>query len=137
MLPTFAALAGASMEKCLPLDGLDVSAALLGGKPSGRSEIVYNIEPFRAAIRQGDWKLVWQTLLPSRTELFNLADDPNETRDLSADHPQKVAELQARIEQLAGEAQKPLFFATGMKAVSEGIFGPAPIPTGEPSEELP
>jgi arylsulfatase A-like enzyme len=137
ILPTFAALAGASTEKCLPLDGLDVSASLLSGEPSGRSEIVYNIEPFRAAIRQGDWKLVWQTLLPSKAELFNLVDDPNETRDVSAEHPQKVAGMQARLEQLATEAQKPLFFATGMKAVSEGIFGPAPIPTGEPAEDLP
>lgn len=69
--------------------------------------------------------------------MFNLAGDPNESRDLSAEHPEKVSQLQSRLEQLASEAQKPLFFATGMKAVSEGIFGPAPIPTDEPAEELP
>ena len=31
------------------------------GKPSPRTQIVYNIEPFRAGIRQGDWKLNWRT----------------------------------------------------------------------------
>ncbi len=137
ILPTLASLAGASTEKCLPLDGFDVSPALLRGEPSARTEVVYNIEPFRAALRQGDWKLVWRTLLPTKVELFNLADDPNESRDLSAEHPEKVSQMQSRLEQLASEAQKPLFFATGMKAVSEGIFGPAPIPTDEPAEDLP
>ena len=35
---------------------------------------MYNIEPFRGAVRQGDWKLVWRSLLPSKIELFNIAD---------------------------------------------------------------
>ena len=135
MLPTLASLAGASTEKCLPLDGMDISGAMLRGEPSGRTEVVYNIEPFRAAIREGDWKLVWRTFLPSKVELFNLADDPSETRDLSSEQPAKVAELQARIEKLATGAQKPLFFNTATKAVSEGIFGPAPIPISDGGEE--
>lgn len=40
ILPTLASLAGASTEKCLPLDGLDVSPALLRGEPSARTEVV-------------------------------------------------------------------------------------------------
>ena len=35
------------------------------GKPSPRDEVVYNVEPFRAGVRQGDWKLVWRAPLPS------------------------------------------------------------------------
>ena len=135
VLPTLASLAGASTEKCLPLDGIDMSGALLRGEPPGRTEIVYNIEPFRAAIREGDWKLVWRTLLPSKVELFNLAEDPDETRDLSATNPQKVEELQARIGHLADSAQKPLFFTTASQAIAEGIFGPAPIPIADGGED--
>ena len=129
ILPTLAALGGASTDKCQPLDGIDISSALLGKGQPARTEVVYNIEPFRAAIREGDWKLVWRTLLPAKAELFNIAEDPNESRDLAASNPEKVTELQARIGQLATEAEKPLFFTTAAEAVTEGIFGPAPIPT--------
>lgn len=129
MLPTLVKLAGGSTEKCKPLDGRDVWPAIAEGQPTGRDELVYNIEPFNAAVRQGDWKLVWKTVLPSKLELFNLADDPNEKSDLAEKQPDKVRELQARIEKLAAEAAKPLFMEASVKAVFGGLFGPAPIPT--------
>ena len=69
---------------------------------------MYNIEPFRAAIREGDWKLIWRTLLPQSVELFNITKDPSETTNLAAEQPEKVAELQGRINKLAAEAQKPI-----------------------------
>jgi len=71
MYPTLAALAGASFAKAKPLDGVNVWSAIAEGKPSPRTEVVYDIEPFRAAVRQGDWKLVWQVTVPSKVELFN------------------------------------------------------------------
>lgn len=129
MLPTLAKLAGASTAECKPLDGMDVWPAIAEGKESGRDEVVYNIEPFRGAIRQGDWKLVWKAILPSSIELYNIAEDPNETTNLADKHPEIVARLQARIEELAKASAKPLFMETAMGAVFSGIFGPAPIPT--------
>jgi arylsulfatase A-like enzyme len=57
-----------------------------------RRRIVYNVEPFRAAIREGDWKLIWRTPLPAALELYNLKDDPSEKTDVAAEHPDKVAE---------------------------------------------
>src|SRR5262249_21126288 len=78
------------------------------------------IEPFRAALRQGDWKLVWRTILPSNVELYNLAEDPYEKNNLAAAHPDKVAAMQQRLEALAKEAAKPLALIymgqTAMKA---------------------
>lgn len=129
ILPTLAKLAGGSTAKSKPLDGHDVWGAIAEGKPSGRDEVVYNVDPFGGAVRKGDWKLVWKSTLPSSLELFNLADDPNEKTNLADKQPEKVKELQARIEQLAKESVKPLFMETAMKAVFSGIFGPAPIPT--------
>jgi arylsulfatase A-like enzyme len=129
LLPTYAALAGAPTAKCKPLDGLDLWPALAAGKPSGRDEIIYNVEPFRAAMRQGDWKLVWRCVLPSSLELYDLAADPNETTNLADRHPERVAAMQARLEGLARESAKPLFMESATAAVFSGIFGPAPIPT--------
>lgn len=132
MLPTLAALAGASTEKCLPLDGIDVSATLLDGRPSTRSEVVYNIEPFRAGVRDEKWKLVWRVILPAKVELFDIEADPNETTNIADQHPEIVRRLRDRAEQLSAEAKRPLFFETSLQAISEGIFGPAPIPVDEP-----
>jgi arylsulfatase B len=106
---------------------------ILSGKDSGRDEIVYNIEPFRGAVRQGDWKLVWITLLPGKVELYNLADDPNETKNVASEQPEIVAKLKGRIEELANQSVKPLFFGAASEAVFSGVFGPAPIPTDDGS----
>ena len=106
--PTFAALAGASTAQSKPLDGLNVWETIAQGSPSPRTEFIYNIEPFRAAMRQGDWKIIWRPLLPSTVDLYNLADDPSEKNNLAAAHPDKVAAMQARLETMAKEAAEPL-----------------------------
>ncbi len=131
LYPTLAALAGASTAKCKPLDGIDLWDTIASGKPSPRTEIVYNVEPFRGALRQGDWKLVWRTLLPSRAELFNLAEDPSEKNDLAAQHPEKVDALQQRLNVLAKESAKPLFLVDQFKVVLKGMHGEPILPIDE------
>ena len=126
--PTLAKLAGASTAKCKPLDGLDVWQTISEGKPSPRTEIVYNIEPFRAAVREGDWKLIWRTLLPSSVELYNIAQDPSEKNNVAAEHPDKVAALQKRIEELARASAKPLFLVEQFKAMQKGLQGEPALP---------
>ncbi len=128
MYPTLAALAGAKIDKCKPLDGVNVWDTIARGSASPRNEIVYNIEPFRGAVRQGEWKLVWRALLPSNTELFNIAKDPSETTNLAAEHPEKVAALQARINELAAESAKPLFLLDQFKVIMTNMHGEPVMP---------
>src|SRR5262249_43377714 len=89
----------------------------------------YNIEPFRGSVRQGDWKLVWKTFLPSSVELYNLAKDPSETKNVAAEHPDTVAALQKRIESLAKESAKPLFLVDQFKVIMTNMNGGPILPT--------
>jgi len=138
MYPTLANLAGAGLGRNKPLDGLDVWTTLSEGAASPRQEVVYDIEPFRAAVRQGDWKLVWQATLPSRIELFNLRDDPGEAVNLADRHPDRVIALQRRIDALAREAVQPLIFTESLGAVKSVLFSSVLLPTDKAAvEKLP
>jgi arylsulfatase A-like enzyme len=131
LYPTLAALAGASTAKCKPLDGVNVWDTIAEGKPSPRNEIIYNIEPFRGALRQGDWKLIWRTLLPSSVDLYNLAQDPSEQNNLAAAHPDKVIAMQQRLDALAKDAAKPLFLLDQFKVVMKNMNGEPVMPIEE------
>lgn len=133
--PTLARLAGASTARCKPLDGLDVWETLSEGKPSPRTELVYNVEPFRAAVRQGDWKLVWRATLPSSVELFDIPRDPSEQHNLAAQHPDTVTALQARVNELAAQAAKPMLLELGFKELMHQYHLPPAFP-GEEFEFL-
>jgi arylsulfatase A-like enzyme len=75
-----------------------------------------DVELFRGAVRQGDWKLVWRAPLPSRVELFDLAHDPSETTNLADQNPDKVRTLQRRVDELAKEMAKSQFLTRTFKA---------------------
>jgi arylsulfatase A-like enzyme len=128
LFTTFAHLAGASTEKCKPLDGLNVWATLSAGAPSPRTELVYGIEPFRAGIRQGDFKLVWRTTLPSQVELFDLSSDPREQTNIAVGHPDVVLRLQNRANELSAGAARPLFLVDQFKVIMRNMQGEPVLP---------
>ena len=131
LYPTIATLAGASTVQAKPLDGVDVWGTIAEGKPSPRTEIVYNVEPFRAALRQGDWKLIWRATLPSNEELYNLAQDPFEKSNLAAAHPERVAAFKQRLNAMSRDAAKPLFMVDQFKVIVRNMKGEPLLPTDE------
>ena len=128
MYPTLVRLAGAPLGKQKPLDGVDVWPVISEGKPSPREEVVYNVEPFGAGVRRGDWKLVWQAALPSQVELFNLAKDPAEKTNVADENPEKVAELEKRAEELARASVPPLLLKEALGVVRRELMGSVSLP---------
>lgn len=115
MYATLASVAGTTPAKSKPLDGLDMWPTITEGKPSPRTEMVYNIDPMVGTVRQGDWKLVWTAVLPPRIELFNLAQDPSEKTNLAEQNPEIVKKLQARTVELASQMSTPLFMVDAVR----------------------
>jgi arylsulfatase A-like enzyme len=130
LYPTLLTLAGASLEQPLPIDGKDVREVVASGAASPHQEILLNVTPSGGAIRHGDWKLVVNGTgatnaddgdataeRPNRgrrrrarseeIELFNLADDPSESKNLAQEKPGLVQELEARLDAYADEAVPP------------------------------
>ena len=62
-----------------------------------------------SAIREGDWRLV-ELYQEQRVELYNLAEDVSEERDLAAAMPEKVEDLRAKLHAWRKKmgAQEPL-----------------------------
>jgi arylsulfatase A-like enzyme len=131
MYPTISAIAGASTAKAKPLDGLNMWPTLSEGKPSPRTEVIYNVEPFRAGVREGDWKLIWRTPLPSATELYNIPQDPSEKNNLAAQNPEQVAALQKRANELAAIMVKPLLLEAEINSMMKRLAMPPALPGEE------
>lgn len=73
------------------LDGLDLAAVADAAEPPDRA-LFWRQGKSRAA-RAGEWKLVSRPA--GGVQLFDLAHDPGEQRDLAADEPEVVARLEA------------------------------------------
>jgi arylsulfatase A-like enzyme len=124
--PTLVKLAGGSLDKAKPLDGFDMWPTISDGQPSPRKEVVYNVEIFRGAVRQGNWKLFWRATLPSKLELFNLANDPAEKNNIVDHNSEKAGELRNRINDLASAMAKSLLMEEVFKGVVKQVTGQPP-----------
>ncbi len=92
VLPTLAELAGADPPE--KIDGVSVAASLLGQpQPELQTRAMYwefHERGFGQAARRGNWKAV-RTRHEKPLELYDLAEDVGEKRNVAADHPEQVA----------------------------------------------
>jgi arylsulfatase A-like enzyme len=121
VLPTALAAAGVKPQLQWKFDGVNL-LPFLSGKMSGRPhEALYWRLGENMAIRKGDWKLVKTSERPlqdvdpaifndlSGAELYNLADDIGEKKNLAGAHPEKVKELAGAWQRWNKELAKPLW----------------------------
>ncbi|WP_254508663.1 sulfatase-like hydrolase/transferase [Anatilimnocola floriformis] len=110
-LPTFASIAGAKLPADYVPDGEDLTPALLGktferSKPIyweyGRNETVFKYPGIAAdrspqlALREGDWKVLVNSD-SSGLELFNIASDARETKNVANENAVLAAKMRDKL----------------------------------------
>jgi arylsulfatase A-like enzyme len=101
-MPTLTKLAGAKIEGDLKWDGIDIWPVLTQPGKDWPDRTLSTAAPgFRAqAVRHGDWKLVLTAANGKKAadeELFNLANDPAESKNLAASQPAMLAQMKERL----------------------------------------
>lgn len=95
-------VAGASALGNSVVDGISILPYATGKNKQLKRDAIYwhyphfHVGPPASAVRQKDYKLI-EFLVSGKVELYNLADDIGETKDLAASMPQKVKELQGLL----------------------------------------
>lgn len=118
---TALAAAGISVGPEAKLEGVDLLPYFAGATKAAPHDALYWRFGAQMAIRQGDWKLVrydgnadtntGKAQPVSSVKLYDLAKDIHEDKDLAAEQPEKVKELQARWDEWNRSNIKPLWGA--------------------------
>ena len=110
-LASAAALTGQALDESDAPDSFDVLPALLGDAPDGRDHLVEHAGVL--SLRQGSWKYIEPGRGPARNantntelgndpagQLYDLAADPGEARNLAAERPDLVRQLAQQLQTL-------------------------------------
>jgi len=95
VLPTAVIAAGGKVEPSWKLDGVDLLPYVTGANSARPHEAMYWRYGDQWAVRQGDFKLVVSRGGSGQPELYNLALDRAESKDLASTQPEKVKQLLA------------------------------------------
>src|SRR5207248_439084 len=90
LFPTICELAGLAAPQ---IDGQSLVPILRGDKQEIHPFIVAYFQDSQRMIREGEWKLIWYPKI-ERWQLFNVANDPSELRDLIGEpsHAERVVD---------------------------------------------
>jgi arylsulfatase A-like enzyme len=107
VLPTAINAAGGKVESAWKLDGVDLMPYLTGAKRDRPHESLYWRYGPQWAVRHGDMKLVVSRGGSGNPELYDLANDRAESKDLASAQPEKVNELLAIYAKWNAEQAEP------------------------------
>jgi len=105
LLPTLADLAGADTPA--GLDGMSMREALVGRSQATHRFFYWEFHErgFQQAVRMGRWKAV-RLSKDAPLELYDLDEDPAETRNVAADRPAVLAEIEAYLRTARTESER-------------------------------
>lgn len=107
VLPTSLAAAGNPVADSAKLDGVNLLPYLTGENNARPHETLYWRFGPQWAVRHGDYKLVVARGGSGQPELYNLAADIGESKDLAKAQPEKVQQLQALYDAWNKEQANP------------------------------
>lgn len=106
LFPTLVEVAGAKPPRSI--DGISYLPTLLGKAQTNRHEFFYwefHENGFKQAVRMGDWKAV-QPQADGPIELYNLASDLGETKNIAAENPNIVAQIREYLKTARTESRQ-------------------------------
>jgi arylsulfatase A-like enzyme len=115
-------LAGVAMPTDRKYDSVDLMPFLTGDKTGAPHERLFWRNGGQFAIREGDWKLVRVDGKPD--ELYDLARDLGEARNLASAQPEVTARLAAALKAWNDELINPVFPGDSGHRVKAGKGGP-------------
>jgi arylsulfatase A-like enzyme len=121
MHATLLDLAGASAPQRQKLDGFDVWPVIAGAQRTPRREMLLNVEDFAGALRAGEWKLIVHSALPSKLELYDIANDPEEAENKASAYPDRVRELLGKLNDYAYDMM-PAQYLEELEAGERPVF---------------
>jgi arylsulfatase A-like enzyme len=135
LLPSFAALAGATVPGDRPIDGMDIGALLLGDRvDSPHDAICYYRGDDLEAVRSGRWKLHVARGGAPVEELYDLEADAAESVDRFAEQPAVVAELLAHVDAIRADLGDRRLGIAGSGRRPVGVVDdPRPLTTYDPA----
>jgi arylsulfatase A-like enzyme len=90
LFPTFAAAAGIKPANQKPFDGVNCWPAIIQNKPMKRPPVIVAGPSGDFAVLHDQWKLTWGQ---GQVSLYNVKDDPTESKDVILNHPETAAKL--------------------------------------------
>jgi len=96
LLATLADVFGAKLPENAGEDSFSILPLLLGEDRQIRPNAVSCADSGVPGLRQGPWKFV----STPKAELYNLDEDIGETKNVAAEHPERVKEMQALLEEV-------------------------------------
>lgn len=100
VLPTLAGLLGKELPAGAAKDGIDQLTVWKGDlKATPRTEVVTQPSGRGFALRQGEWKFIWNGK-PKDSELYHLKDDPAESKNLIEVEKDRGKAMEARLKEI-------------------------------------
>lgn len=127
LLPTLVELCGVPMPRTLPLDGVSLVPLLEGRTAGWPDRMIFThwmggdrVLPNRGSVRTQQYRAVFER---KGWQLYDMVDDPGETKDLTGEQPEILGKLRAAYD-------------AWFEDVTRAGFDPIPVPVGCPERPL-
>lgn len=103
LVASLAALVGKSLPDNAGADSFNVLPALLGKSEKGRTVLVEQARVL--ALREDQWKYIEPGANGQPAELYDLENDPDESDNLAAKHPDRVGSMASMLQRIREEGR--------------------------------